>query len=226
MNFQVFSDEFIKKWLREQDRLELNSLNDRKLKAGINWMEAITKSAFKRYDIIWEKLKHECLKCMEENCVRDYNWILENSIKHDDELTKTSTEYKTISFKNAELGKEGHQRVNKYHSCKENCYEKVNLMNQILSNVYTKTAYDFNMCFVYCRAKSIDRDTQLADCYSDCMVKFSYIYASHEYYITYSYDKMMKEYSLKQLDTPKVDLNHIFRIKQREFTPDLWSKYI
>ena len=58
------------------------------------------------------------------------------------------------------------------------------------------------------------------------MIKFSYQLPQIEYYITTIFEQMMKEYDKNMLATPKADLMHPYRFREREFTPDLWNKYL
>jgi hypothetical protein len=229
MHFNVFSEDFLNKWLTPNDLENYNSLNDKKIKAGMNWLTAINTSSFKRYDAMWEKLKEKCTECMDKNCQEDYDWIRNNSelIKDDESpFHKLNEGYTRIKFANKEIGKEGIERVKNYHVCKKKCYEKINLMNSILSRKYSNFSYDFSVCFVLCRGKPIDKENILSDCYSDCMIKFSYHLPQIEYYITTIFEQMMKEYEKNMLATPKADLMHPYRFREREFTPDLWNKYL
>ena len=52
MQFQIFSDDFLSKWLSQEDKKEYLSTNDRKLKAGINWLSAMQKSSFNLFTTI------------------------------------------------------------------------------------------------------------------------------------------------------------------------------
>jgi len=229
MHFNVFSEDFLNKWLTPNDLENYHSLNDKKIKAGMNWLSAINTSSYKRYDIMWDKLKEKCTECMETNCQRDYDWIRNNSelIKDDESpFHKLNEGYKRIKFANKEIGKEGIERVKNYHVCKKKCYEKINLMNSILSRKYSSFSYDFSVCFVLCRGKPIDKENVLSDCYSDCMIKFSYQLPQIEYYITTIFEQMMKEYEKSMFEIPKADMMHPYRFREREFTPDLWNKYL
>jgi hypothetical protein len=229
MNFNVFSDEFLKKWLTKEDLIQYTTMNDKKLSAGINWLSAINTSSFKRYDLLWKSLKEGCVNCMNKNCYEDYQWIIENAEKVDNINNINSSDnigFKRIKFPNKEIGKEGVERVKKYHSCKKKCYEKVNLMNSILARKYSQFTYDFSVCLVLCRGKPIDKDTHLSDCYSDCMIKHSYLLPQIEYYMMMMHEQMMKEYNENILELPKADLLHSYRFREREFTSDMFRKYI
>ena len=140
MQFQIFSDDFLSKWLSQEDKKEYLSTNDRKLKAGINWLSAMQKSSFKRYDIMWLDMKDKCLECMKTHCQDDYDWILKNSqiLENNDETinsknyqSETNSEigFKKIRFSDVETGKIGYEKYKNFHSCKKKCYEKINIMN-------------------------------------------------------------------------------------------------
>jgi hypothetical protein len=229
MHFNVFSEDFLNKWLYPSDLENYKSLNDKKIKAGINWLSAINTSTFDRYDEIWIKLREKCGECMQKNCIEDYEWIKKNSVEisdNDSPFHKLNEGYQRIKFLNKDIGKEGFNRIRNYHVCKKNCYEKVNLMNAVLARKFSKFTNDFSVCFVLCRGKPIDRENVLSDCYSDCMIKFSYQLPQIEYYITTIFEDMMKEYENNVIETPKADLLHPYRFREREFTPDLWNKYL
>lgn len=229
MHFNVFSDDFLNKWLSPTDLDNYISVNDKKIKAGVNWISAINSSTFKRYDDLWFNLKEKCKECMDKNCMEDYEWIKNNAIiidEKDSTFHKLNEGYKKIKFSNKEIGREGFERVKSYHVCKKKCHEKINLMNAILARYYTKFTHDFSVCFVLCRGKPIDKEKVLSDCYSDCMIRFGYQLPQIEYFVTSMYEKMISEYEQNVLDTPKADLMHPYRFKEREFTPDMWNRYI
>jgi hypothetical protein len=229
MHFNVFSDDFLNKWLSPSDLENYISLNDKKIKAGVNWLSAINSSSFKRYDQLWFELKEKCGKCMEKNCMEDYEWINKHAEiiqDNDSPFHKLNEGYKRIKFPNKDIGKEGMERVKNYHMCKKKCHEKINLMNAVLARYYTKFMHDFSVCFVLCRGKPIDKEKVLSDCYSDCMIRFSYQLPQIEYLITNIFEQMMKEYDMNILDTPKADLMHSYRFREREFTQDLWNRYL
>ena len=124
MIIQYFTDDFLKRWLTPKDLIEYSSINDRKIKAGVNWMSIVAKTSFSTYDLMWRDLKEQCMECMNTKCREDYKWILDNC-----EVVSSLDEYKTVKFKDKEIGKIGYEKLKTYHNCKKTCYEKVNLMN-------------------------------------------------------------------------------------------------
>lgn len=230
MNFQIFSDEFLGKWLTPDDRAKYSSLNDRKLIAGTNWLKEIAKSSFNRYDLMWGSLKEKCLNCMKDNCQDDYEWIIKNAQIVDKKGINSEDlsdlPFKRIKFPNKEIGKEGYEKVKSYHSCKKSCYEKVNIMNVTFTKKMKQFSHNFNICIVLCKGKPIDKETMLSDCYSDCMIKSSYEMAKIEYYIKMMHEKLLEEYDNKILTLSREELIHNERFKERELTSDLWRRYI
>jgi hypothetical protein len=233
MNFQIFSDAFLSKWLTKEDLSTFSSNNDLKLKAGMNWLTEINKSAFSRYDEKWKILKEKCIECMNTNCKEDYDWLVSNS--HVPNKSKINTiiddnkveqAFKIIKFENIKIGKTGYEKIKNYHGCKKKCYEKINLINAIFARRYNAWSKSLNDCLTVCRVMPIERDTMLADCYSDCMIKHSYKVAEIEFYINYVYEKLVKEYDNNLINLPGVDLHHNYRFKEREFTPDLVRKFV
>lgn len=221
MSLNYFTDDFIQKWLTKKDLEEFQSINDKKLKAGMNWMSHIMESSFKRYDKMWSQMKDSCLNCMELNCKEDYDWILNNC-----ELIKEEDEFKKIKFKSKESGKIGMGKIKSYHACKKKCYEKVNLMNATFSRKFNQFSKEFELCFVLCRGHPIVGENYLSDCYSDCFVKASKKLPEIEFSITKLYKQIIDEYNENKLDFPGVDLINNYRFKEREFTEDLWKKYL
>jgi hypothetical protein len=223
MNFQIFSQEFLNKWLTAHDYENYKSLNDQKLIAGTNWLTYIAKSSFSRYDSMWKELDQNCKECMDDNCMNDYNWIIENA---DPDSIKISKGFKKIKFPNKEVGKIGLQKVENFHRCKKICYEKVNILNVTFAKKLRKFSQDFNTCITLCRGKPIDKETMLTDCFSDCMIKSSYEMANLEYYIKMVHEKIIKEYKEKIFDLPGTDIFHNERFKERDLTPDILKKYL
>jgi hypothetical protein len=221
MSLQYFTDDFLKKWLYPQDLIEYSSNDDRKIKAGMNWMSTIAKSSFSRYDEMWQELKEQCMGCMNNKCKEDYKWIIDNS-----EIVSTSEEYKTVKFKDKEIGRMGHEKLKNYNDCKKNCYEKVNLMNARLSSKFKEFNKEFSLCFIMCRGKPFHKENLLSDCYSDCFIRFSKKIPEIEFYIKSIFEQIIQEYKEKKYDIPGVDLIHNYRFKRREFNEDIMKKYL
>jgi hypothetical protein len=228
MQFQVFSDDFLQKWLNKDDKAEFTSNNDRKLKAGINWLSAIQISSFKRYDGMWLDMKEKCLDCMKTSCQNDYEWIIKNSVVVENEknIENSSGVFKRIKFLDKETGKIGNGKLKSYYSCKTKCYEKVNIMNATLGKKLRKFSHDLNICLVLCRGKPFDRENVLSDCYSDCMITHSKEIPSLEYFIKKMYEDIIREYKENKFENYDADLLHNYRFKPREFSHDIMKKYL
>jgi hypothetical protein len=212
MNFKYFKDDFINKWT---DGLGITDERDRKIKAGVNWLFTIHKKSFERYEVMWRELREKCKTCARVNCKNEYNELM----KHINVNKDNGGNVVVTGLKDNDL-------LTKYTQCKKGCYEKVDLLNHILGRRYRDWNKDLNYCFILCRAKPIDKTNDLPNCYITCMVDKSYDLAEIEFYIKYSYDKLVNEYDRGYFDNSKSDLTHIYRIKERPLTPDLVRKYL
>jgi hypothetical protein len=235
MQFQFFSDDFLNKWLSQEDKKEYVSMNDRKLKAGVNWLTAMQKSSFQRYDSMWLDMKEKCLDCMKTHCQEDYDWILKNAqilesnqvvINSENYESHSETGFKKIKFPDKETGKIGYEKYKNFNTCKKKCYEKINIMNVTLGKKLKQFSHDLNICLVLCRGKPFDRENVLSDCYSDCMIKHSKDIPTIEYFIKKMYEQIIMEYKENKFENFDVDLLHNYRFKPREFDADKMKKYL
>ncbi len=221
MNLQVFKSDFVEKWLTPFDKDYLKCENDKKLKAGINWIEDIHRTSFRRYDDMLNQLKSECKECVKKNCSDDYNWILSNGeiITEEDKSIK-------FRFTDAEIGKKGIEVVNRYKKCKIDCYEKVELFTDVMGRNYSKWNKELNLCFIICRAKPLDKNEYLPNCYTNCMIKNVYALASHEFYLKYVFENLLNEYKKNYFDRSKADVMHSYRVQLRELDEEVIKKYL
>jgi hypothetical protein len=210
MNFKYFKEEFINKW---NDNNAL-SQRDRKVQAGVNWLYTIHKQSFNRYETMWNALKDKCASCAKQNCEKEYIDLLQHAkVKSEDKNNLVITNFKE------------NEKFENYKKCKKNCYEKVELLDNILARKYREWNKELNHCFILCRAKPIDKNNDLPNCYITCMINKSYELADIEFYIKYVYDKLIQEYDKNYIDKSKADLTHIYRIQERPLTDDIIRKY-
>jgi hypothetical protein len=211
MNLKFFKEDFIEKWASNSNLPE----REKKIQAGVNWLFTIHKQSFDRYEPMWKLLKEKCADCSTKNCERDYN-----------ELMSDITVVKSDNKGNLIKGLNDNEKLERYNKCKKGCYEKFELVNNILARRYRDWNKDLNHCFILCRAKPIDKISDLPNCYVTCMIDKSYHLADIEFYITYTLNKIIQEYDKNYIDNSKADLLHIYNTKERPLTPDLLRKYL
>jgi hypothetical protein len=236
MHLKQFSEEFIQKWLNEDDNKKYISLKDKKMKAGINWISAINQKSFTNLDKMYEELNKKCKECLEKNCREDYIFITKELIIDNNNLTKIEKEeklknlqilgYENLQIKNPEKRKEIENKIISFHNKKKQCYEKINLFRAIMIRLSNNWNDELNVCINICKNKPLDRNTELPDCYSTCIIQKSYEVVSNEYYMKYVYDKLLEEYNQNKIEMGKIDLLHSYRFKKREINDENKFKYV
>jgi hypothetical protein len=236
MHLKQFSEEFIQKWLNAEDNKIYISLKDRKIKAGINWITAINKKSFNNLDKMYEELNKKCKECLEKNCREDFNFISKELIIDNNNLTDIEKEeklknlqifgYEKLQINNPEKKEEIDNKIISFHYKKKQCYEKLNLFRAVLIRLSNNWNEEINTCINICKNKPLDRNTELPDCYSTCIIQKSYEVVSNEYYLKYIYEKLSEEYKENKVELGKIDLLHSYRFNKREINEDNKYKYI
>ncbi len=236
MHFKQFTDEFIDKWLTVNDIKELISQKDQKIKAGVNWLSALNIKSYENLDKMYFSLKEKCKECLEKNCKNDYEWIINNSIIFNEDLEENQKleklqnlkmkGFENIRFKDENTFNEGIEKIKNFHKNKKLCYEKTNLFRAILIRLSNKWNDELNVCLNICKNKPLDKNTELPDCFSTCMVHKSYEIVNNEFYMKYVFNKLKEEYENNNLTLPKIDLLHSYRFEKRELNDFVVSKFL
>lgn len=236
MHFKQFSDEFINKWLTEQDKVEYKSSKDKKIKAGVNWLTTLNKKSFQSLDKMYLSLNEMTKECLEKKCREDFDWIINHGIKENDSLSEAEKSekiihlqqkgFENIRFLSPNIYEEGIQRVKNYHKSKKICYEKLNLFRAIMIRLSNKWNDELNVCLNICKNKPLERNNELPDCFTTCMIEKSYQVISNEYYLKFVYEKLKNEFKNDNYELPEIDLLHSYRLKQRELNDHIVNKFL